>query len=135
MELKVHGRGKATARQRGDGLVEFAVVLPVLLLIVIAIFDLGRAIYAYSIVANSAREGARYAIIHKDDYDGITARIHGYAVGLDVSCMTISVTEPTTNTVRVSVGYQFEPITPLAAQAFGGSALLLQSNATMYTGL
>lgn len=50
--------------QRGQGLAEFAVVIPVFLLIVFAIIDLGRVIWATDDLANAAREGARYASVH-----------------------------------------------------------------------
>ena len=51
-------------RDRGQGLVEIALVLPVFLLIVLGTIDFGRAIYIYSVMSNGAREGARYAIVH-----------------------------------------------------------------------
>jgi hypothetical protein len=50
--------------QRGRGLAEFAVVIPVFLLIVFAIIDLGRVIWATDDLTNAAREGARYASVH-----------------------------------------------------------------------
>ena len=51
-------------RQRGQGLTEFAIVLPVFLMLVFAIIDLGRVVWALDNLANSAREGAHYASIH-----------------------------------------------------------------------
>ena len=48
---------------RGQGLVEFAVVIPVILLMFLGIFDFGRAIFAFNTVANAAREGARVAAV------------------------------------------------------------------------
>jgi Flp pilus assembly protein TadG len=47
----------------GQGLVEFAVVLPVILLLFLGIFDFGRAVFAFNTVANAAREGARVAAV------------------------------------------------------------------------
>ena len=49
---------------RGVALVEFALVAPVLILILLGILDAGRAINAYVTIANSAREGAHYAALH-----------------------------------------------------------------------
>src|SRR5437660_11990682 len=46
-------------RQRGQSLIEFALVGPVLLVLAFGIFDLGRAESANVTVTNSAREGAR----------------------------------------------------------------------------
>jgi len=51
-------------RSRGQALAEFALALPVFLLIVMAIVDTGRGIYIYAVMSNGAREGARYAIVH-----------------------------------------------------------------------
>jgi Flp pilus assembly protein TadG len=48
--------------KRGQGLIEFAVVAPVLIMLVFGVFDFGRAMSANVTVANSSREGARYLI-------------------------------------------------------------------------
>ena len=53
-----HGR-------RGQALVEFALVLPIFILLLVAIFDLGRAAFAYNTLTNAAREGARMAIVNQ----------------------------------------------------------------------
>ena len=50
---------------RGQGMLEFALVIPLFLLIVIALFDLGRAVFAYNTLTNAAREGARIAIVNQ----------------------------------------------------------------------
>jgi hypothetical protein len=49
---------------RGQGLVEFALVLPVFMVILIGMVDLGRAIWANNAVANASREAARFASVH-----------------------------------------------------------------------
>ncbi len=51
----------------GQGLVEFAIVLPFLLVIGVVLLDLGRAYFTAITVANAAREGARYLTLHPDD--------------------------------------------------------------------
>jgi Flp pilus assembly protein TadG len=48
-------------RERGANLVEFALVLPLLLLMLVGVADLGRAFTTYIAITNAAREGARYA--------------------------------------------------------------------------
>ena len=52
-------------RQGGQTLVEFALVFPIFLLILLAIFDIGRGVFAYTSVTNAAREGARLAIVNQ----------------------------------------------------------------------
>jgi Flp pilus assembly protein TadG len=52
-------------RFRGQALVEFALILPVLLVILLGTFDAGRLIFAYNSVSNAAREGGRTAIVNQ----------------------------------------------------------------------
>lgn len=52
---------------RGEGaqaLVEFALTLPIFLLLVTGIFDVARAVWQENTLAYAAREGTRYAIVH-----------------------------------------------------------------------
>lgn len=53
--------------RRGQALVEFALVFPIFLLIFIALFDVGRAVFTYNSLTNAAREGARLAIVNQDE--------------------------------------------------------------------
>jgi Flp pilus assembly protein TadG len=50
-------------RQRGQTLVEFAMVIPIFLALVLGIIDLGRVIWANDVLASAAREGARWASV------------------------------------------------------------------------
>jgi Flp pilus assembly protein TadG len=54
------------ARGRGQSLVEFALVLPIFLLLFFVVMDLGTAIFTYNSLTNAAREGARLAIVNQD---------------------------------------------------------------------
>jgi hypothetical protein len=51
-------------REEATSTVEFALVAPVLFLLLVGILDLGRAVNAYVTVGNAAREGSHYAILH-----------------------------------------------------------------------
>ena len=48
---------------RGQALVEFALILPIFMLILVGLIDFGRAVYAYNTVNQAAREAARLAIV------------------------------------------------------------------------
>jgi hypothetical protein len=48
--------------QRSQALIEFALVSPVLLLLLFGIIDIGRAIFYYDTINHAAREGARTAV-------------------------------------------------------------------------
>ncbi len=60
-------QGKRYKKGRGQSLVEFALVLPLLALIVLGALDLGRAFFTLIVITNAAREGARYGTIWFDD--------------------------------------------------------------------
>jgi hypothetical protein len=51
-------------RSRGQALVEFALALPIFLILMMAVFDMGRAIYMYNGVAEAARELARVTSVY-----------------------------------------------------------------------
>ena len=53
--------------ERGAVAVEFAIILPVLLLILAGLFDFGRGFYWKHTVTNASREGARYGVQAKYD--------------------------------------------------------------------
>jgi Flp pilus assembly protein TadG len=55
------------AHRRGQSLVEFALVLPIMLLILVIAADFGRLFFTYIQVTNAAREGAGYASLHAAD--------------------------------------------------------------------
>jgi Flp pilus assembly protein TadG len=59
-------------RSRGQSLVEFALALPIILLLFMGIFDFGRAIFAYNTVSNAARDGARVAIVDQRTTAGVS---------------------------------------------------------------
>lgn len=50
--------------RRGAAAIEFAVILPVLILIVLGCVDFGRFAYSYIAVSNAARAGAGYGCVH-----------------------------------------------------------------------
>lgn len=51
---------------RGASMVEFALVLPVLLLILFGIIEFGIIIYNQQVITNASREGARFGIVSVD---------------------------------------------------------------------
>jgi Flp pilus assembly protein TadG len=58
--------------ESGQGLVEFALVIPVVLLTLMGIADFGRLFAVYSNMFNAAREGTRYGVVNPMDVAGIT---------------------------------------------------------------
>lgn len=76
---------------RGQALVEFALVLPLFVLLLLAIFDFGRVIWARNIIENAAREGTRQAIVHGDSIGqscpwGTSSSVYSTAPTASASC-------------------------------------------------
>lgn len=75
---------RSREQSRGQTLVEFALILPILILLLVGIFDFGRAVYAFNTVNNAAHEAARLAVVDQNcNAIGQAARQH--ASSLDVS--------------------------------------------------
>ncbi len=74
-------RSRRRDRSRGQALVEFAIILPIFLLVLMGILDLGRAVYYSSTLSNAAREGARLGIVDQT-CTHITDRASGAATGM-----------------------------------------------------
>ena len=51
-------------RSTGQALVEFTLIIPIFLSLLMGIFDFGRVVWASNSLASAAREGARFAIVH-----------------------------------------------------------------------
>jgi Flp pilus assembly protein TadG len=84
-------------RSRGQSLVEFALILPIFVLILAGIFDFGRAIYAYNTLLNASREAARQAVVdqtltHIED----RAIDHAVALGLTASDVQVDYRQAST---------------------------------------
>ncbi len=114
---------------RGQSLVEFALVLPLLLIMVFGIIDFGMGLRSYISLSSATREGARFAAVgnpagaYPTDCDGSTStsaigRVCVAMEGLDLSdVQTVSVTYPNGqapgNEVLVTAEYTYNFITPL----------------------
>lgn len=104
-------------RQRGMSLLETAMMIVVIFNVVFWVFELGWLMYTYSVMADAANEGVRYAIVHSGgDVGGAKTRVATFArTSLhDVSAITTSVTFPDGNSappnrVRVTVSYTYVP--------------------------
>lgn len=89
----------------GAAAVEFALVVPLLLLLVIGIIQFGR-IYSLQIqLSGAANAGARYLAVHPGDPAGARDRTRGAATNLALTDAEIAVTAttPCTGTSEVSV--------------------------------
>ena len=114
-------RGVRPADQRGDYLIEFAVVLPVFLSLTFGVMEFGRMVFDSSIISHVARVGVRWAMVHGSSSASpasstdVQNYVQAHALGL--SPLTVTTTWTPNNkpgsTVRVQVQYNFSTITRL----------------------
>ena len=114
-------------RERGVALTEFALALPLLLMIMLPIVEFGRACYQYDMLAKSVREAVRYLSVRSPGVDVDKAKnivVYGkpagtgapLAPGLSLANVPDPVwrtagSYPVLNTVTVTVtGYTFVPL-------------------------
>lgn len=62
MSRRSRGRGAGAG---GQSLVEFALVLPIIVLLIVGFVEIGRAVFAFNTIANAARQGARVAVVNQ----------------------------------------------------------------------
>lgn len=132
-------KNQQKSSNKGQSLVEFALIIPAFLLMAVMVFDLGRAVYYSSSVHNAAREAARYGIVHPADEAGMKGKAVNYAVGLglQVSDVSIDVVVPEDTSsfppphVTVYVNYDFFPATPLVSNFISGGKITIKGEATM----
>lgn len=116
--------------QRGQGLVEMALVGLILVIILSGMIDLGRAYFAYIAVADAASEGATYGATFPDRSGSeIRDRVvvaSGGQVSIDPGLISV-ITD--TQTITVTVSFSHTLLTPFIQTLFAEDTLLLQQQA------
>lgn len=105
--------------QRGQSLLETAMMIVVIFTIVFWVFELGWLMYTYTVMADAANEGVRHAIVtHGGDKPGTTTIVQTFAGtslhSVSANNPNVSVTFPDgdatpPNRVRVTVTYTYVP--------------------------
>ena len=127
--------------ERGSELIEFALVCPLLLMVVLAIVDFGFMFQKYEVVTNAAPEGVRVAVLPGYSGADVQTRVETYATnsGLQLT-PSVAVTDTTftdgtttwpSKTVSVAYPHQYVFLGGIASW-FGGSftTVTLTANST-----
>ena len=102
---------------QGQALVETAFVLPIMLLVLMGIFEFGSIFNTYLILTNASREGARVASVGGSDADVINS-IHNATNILDPTKLIITI-DPTEDNrsrglpISVNATYNLKIISPI----------------------
>ena len=142
--MNAEPRHRRVAGERGAVAVEFALVAPILLVLVLGIFEFGYGYHAWDATQNAAREGARLGAVSPDVVE-IEARVRGTTSFLKQSNLTVTIRCGSTggpfsvcpapaswqegDIVRVTVDYDYGYVTALPNLVGLGSQMHLRSTA------
>jgi Flp pilus assembly protein TadG len=127
MTMDTRNAKRASRSERGSVLLEMAMTLPLLLLVCVAIFELGRAYQTQQILTNAAREGARMAVLPDASTGNIQTRVKKYLEQGQLSNFSTATVDVTTTAtipmgagtvsasiVTVNYPFQFTVLGPIA---------------------
>ena len=123
-------------KEKGQSIVEIALLLPVLLLMLLGLVDFGRVYYVMVALNDAAQEGAAYAAARPNDGTGIAERAAAASTGLitinadDVAVAIEGGTPVAGAAITVSVSYEFTFYTPIARSFFPDSIVDWEAEAT-----
>ncbi|HOY44914.1 MAG TPA: TadE/TadG family type IV pilus assembly protein [bacterium] len=99
-------------RQEGQSLVEFALVIPIFLLLLFGIIEFGRIWETMNTMTGAAREGARVAAVTAPDVSRSRAAALRLLGGVTLTGLSVSVSGPGgSNEVTVTVSGTYVPLT------------------------
>ena len=126
--------------EEGQALVEFALITPFLLMMLIGIIEFGRAWNLHQVVTDAAREGARKGAVYdpsvtENDVRNVVLQRLGQT-GIPPAAVTITLANvlggsDTPLNVRVSVPYRFVFFGPLVGWTLGQRDIELVASTTM----
>lgn len=134
-----HRAARGHRKSRGQSLVEFVLIFPIVLLVVLGALDFGRAFLGWVVLNNAARVGANYAALHPGAWDspGIAYQQAEYTalvtdarddagIVLD-GCDAVAIADPTFPDGKdlgdyavVQLDCEFDPITPIMGEVLTG---------------
>ena len=128
MERSRPGFDKRDDARSGQGMVELALALPLLLLLMLGTIDIGRVFFDYVQLRNAVREGAGYGARMPTDTGGITDRVtrHGIPSGTTIAiactgdCTTTNGVPNGVGTIEVTATHVFTPVTTAFLQNWFG---------------
>ena len=120
--------------REGQAIIELAVIGLILVTMSFAVLELGRAYYASVAITHAARDAARVAMNPAATDAAIISAAEAAADPVQPSAITLNRSTIIGEMSTVTVTYEFDPITPLVANLWGGGPLVFSESATSRTG-
>ena len=111
--LPITGRDRSRG-ERGVGLVEFALVLPLLLILTLGVIDVSRGFWVKNIAYQAAREGARHLVVRTlSDSTDVRARVQEVVESAGVTLKSLDYEDAGAGgLMEVRVGIEFNWLYP-----------------------
>ncbi|WP_188207729.1 TadE/TadG family type IV pilus assembly protein [Alkalibacillus aidingensis] len=111
--------------QKGQSLVEFALIIPLLMIMLVGVFDVGRMLYTYTGMHFTAQETVRLGGFGYPDDEIISFAKDNFRTGdgelLEVNVSPDSGERKPGEYVTVTLDYSITPFTPFAKYVFSDS--------------
>jgi len=129
---------KSLKNEKGQSLVEFAILLPVLLLLIMGILEFGLMLNSYLTINNSAREGARLGVVVGSKLGSdteISDLIKKISPNLNREDLTINIMpslagRKSGGTISVEVKYNYKLTIPIISNILG-NVMVLKAQTSM----
>ncbi len=112
---------RLSGRERGAALVEAAIVIPLLLLIVMGVIDIGRLLSTSAKVQEASQEGALFASYAPSDYLEVRDRVLDSLEDFDIAPSSITVVCAANDAIEVSIIHHVDLVTPWISEILGSS--------------
>jgi Flp pilus assembly protein TadG len=128
--------GSSGHSERGQSVVEFALIVPLLLFLMLGVVDFGRGVGAYVALSHAAREGARagiYTAATDSEIRNTVKAQAGLLGNVPDENIIISPNSPcqSGDTLQVVVNHEFSAVTPLFNVFWDGDTLTMTAVARM----
>ncbi|MGV8982966.1 TadE/TadG family type IV pilus assembly protein [Clostridium sp.] len=119
---------KSLKNEKGQSLVEFAILLPLLLLLLMGILEFGLMLNSYLTIHNLAREGARLGIVAGSNLE-ISELITNISPNIDAKNLKVIITpaegsRSSGSTLTVEVIYNYQVTIPIISNILSGVVVL-----------
>lgn len=119
---------KTLRDEKGQSLVEFSILLPLLLLLLMGILEFGLILNSYLTINNSAREGARLGVVAGSNIE-IKQLINNISTNLSTENLIVNITpldgsRKSGDTLTVEVIYNYQVIIPIISNILNNVVVL-----------
>ena len=140
-------RDRSRDRESGQALVEFAIIAPVVFMIILGLFDAGRMVFINNELSEAAREGARWGAVQgraaaeaDGDNTDVTAVVGSHIViapapAIGLSCTDLGAAGGSCGSgdlLTISVSSSVSAVTPFIGQIIGPMTLSSQAQMTIH---